>query len=138
MPTIRPKKQSQGVRRSRAWRGRPARPAPKLAARPRNASAEIGELARKRAEAEAAIAEARKSHARLREAIEHLPQGIVFLDAEAATSCGTSSTPKSTAAAPTVRPGAKLDDTLRIGVARGDYPEAAGREEDWIAERLAA
>ncbi|MCW2197591.1 putative bifunctional diguanylate cyclase/phosphodiesterase, partial [Bradyrhizobium elkanii] len=27
-------------------------------------------------------------------------------------------------------------DTIRIGVARGDYPEAAGREEEWIAERL--
>jgi hypothetical protein len=27
-------------------------------------------------------------------------------------------------------------DTLRIGVARGDYPEAAGREEEWMAERL--
>ena len=37
---------------------------------------------RKRAEAEAAIADARKSHERLREAIDILPQGIVFLDAE--------------------------------------------------------
>ncbi|MGX8249003.1 PAS-domain containing protein, partial [Escherichia coli] len=32
--------------------------------------------------------------------------------------------------------GARLEDTIRIGVARGDYPEAAGREEEWIAERL--
>ncbi|MEI9926375.1 MAG: hypothetical protein WDN50_26165 [Bradyrhizobium sp.] len=37
---------------------------------------------RMRAEAEAAIAEARKSHERLREAIDILPQGIVFLDAD--------------------------------------------------------
>ena len=38
----------------------------------------------KRAEAEAAIAvlEARKAHSRLRDAIDILPQGIVFLDAE--------------------------------------------------------
>ena len=48
----------------------------------RRAAAEIGEIVRKRAEAEAAIAEARKSHERLREAIDILPQGIVFLDAE--------------------------------------------------------
>ena len=27
----------------------------------------------------------------------------------------------------------RLEDTLRIGVARGDYPEAIGREEEWIA-----
>ena len=38
--------------------------------------------ARLKAEAEAAIADARKSHERLREAIDILPQGIVFLDAE--------------------------------------------------------
>ena len=34
------------------------------------------------------------------------------------------------------RPGARLEDTIRVGVARGDYPEAIGREEEWIAERL--
>src|SRR5205823_3042674 len=33
-------------------------------------------------------------------------------------------------------PGARLQDTIRIGVARGDYPEAIGREQEWIAERL--
>ncbi|MBW8753196.1 MAG: EAL domain-containing protein [Sphingomonadales bacterium] len=32
--------------------------------------------------------------------------------------------------------GAKLADTLRQGVERGDYPEAIGREEDWFTERL--
>ncbi len=32
--------------------------------------------------------------------------------------------------------GARLEDTLRVGVARGDYPEAAGHEDEWIAERL--
>jgi diguanylate cyclase (GGDEF)-like protein/PAS domain S-box-containing protein len=35
------------------------------------------------------------------------------------------------------KPGAKLADTIRIGVERGDYPEAIGREEEWIAGRLA-
>ena len=44
---------------------------------------------------------------------------------KAATSCGTSNTPTSTSAAPTCsKPGASSQDTLRIGVARGDYPEA--------------
>jgi signal transduction histidine kinase len=32
--------------------------------------------------------------------------------------------------------GRKLADTLAIGVARGDYPDAIGREEAWIDERL--
>ncbi|MEO6153244.1 MAG: PAS-domain containing protein [Croceibacterium sp.] len=35
-----------------------------------------------------------------------------------------------------LRPGARLADTLKIGVARGDYPESAGREEAWLAERM--
>ena len=60
--------------------GRPAKPSPKLSAKRRRAAPEIGEIVRKRAEAEAAIAEARKSHERLREAIDILPQGIVFLE----------------------------------------------------------
>jgi diguanylate cyclase (GGDEF)-like protein/PAS domain S-box-containing protein len=90
-----------------------------------------------RAEAEAAIADARKSHERLREAIDILPQGIVFLDAEgryilwnkryAEIYSGSSDL---------FEPGARLQDTIRVGVERGDYPEAIGREEEWIAERL--
>src|SRR6202166_1037684 len=117
--------------------GRPAKPSPKLSGSGR-VSAEIGEIVRKRAEAEAAIADARKSHERLREAIDILPQGIVFLDAEGryilwnkkySEIYGRSSD--------LFKPGARLQDTIRIGVERGDYPEAIGREEQWIAERLA-
>ena len=33
-------------------------------------------------------------------------------------------------------PGTTFEDIIRFGVARGQYPEAAGREEEWIAERL--
>jgi len=54
---------------------------PRFARAPQPVS-ERDELLRRRAEAEAAIAEARKSHERLRQAIDILPQGIVFLDAE--------------------------------------------------------
>ncbi|TNF59020.1 MAG: hypothetical protein EP307_11175 [Rhodobacteraceae bacterium] len=35
-------------------------------------------------------------------------------------------------------PGARFEDIIRKGVARGQYPAAAGREEEWIRERLAA
>jgi len=87
---------------------------------------------------EAAIAAARRSHERLREAIDILPQGIVFLDAEGryilwnkkyADIYSTS--------ADLFAPGARLEDTIRIGVQRGDYPDAIGREEEWLSERLA-
>jgi PAS domain-containing protein len=83
MPRNRPKT-AKKLKRAAIARipGRPAKPSPKLAGNSRRVSAEIGEMVRKRAEAEAAIAEARRSHERLREAIDILPQGIVFLDAE--------------------------------------------------------
>jgi len=122
--------------------GRPAKPSPKLQGKPeakrRRVSAEIGEIVRKRAEAEAAIAEARKSHERLREAIDILPQGIVFLDADGRYILWNKKYSEIyNRSSDLFQPGARLQDTIRIGVERGDYPEAVGREEEWIAERLA-
>ncbi len=99
--------------------------------------AEIGEIVRMRAEAEAAIAEARKSHERLREAIDILPQGIVFLDAEGRYILWNKKYAEIYhRSSDLFAPGARLQDTIRVGVERGDYPEAIGREEEWIAERL--
>ena len=37
-----------------------------------------------------------------------------------------------------MRPGTRFEEILRYGLERGQYPEAAGREEDWLAERLRA
>ncbi|MGY4456076.1 putative bifunctional diguanylate cyclase/phosphodiesterase [Bradyrhizobium sp. LB13.1] len=109
---------------------------PRFARAPRPPS-ERDEVLRSRAEAEAAIAEARKSHERLRQAIEILPQGIVFLDAEGRYVLWNKQYAEIySKTADLFEEGARLEDTLRIGVARGDYPEAAGHEEDWIAERL--
>src|SRR5450756_3021024 len=117
--------------------GRPAKPSPKLSGGSRRVSAEVGEIARMRAEAEAAIAEARKSHERLREAIDILPQGIVFLDAEGRYILWNKKYSEIySRSSDLFKPGARLQDTIRIGVDRGDYPEAVGREEEWIAERL--
>ncbi|MBB5049042.1 diguanylate cyclase (GGDEF)-like protein/PAS domain S-box-containing protein [Rhodopseudomonas rhenobacensis] len=111
---------------------------PKPAAKDRRVAVEIGEVVRKRAAADAAIAEARKSHARLREAIDILPQGIVFLDAEGRYILWNKKYAEIyNRTADLFRPGARMADTLRIGVARGDYPEALGREEEWMAERMA-
>src|SRR6478672_10331514 len=125
--------------------GRPAKPDPgisgRLSRRPsrrrKPASADRGETVRARAEAETAIAEARKAHERLREAIDILPQGIVFLDAEGRYILWNKEYAEIyNRSADLFAPGARLADTIRIGVARGDYPEAKGREEEWIAERL--
>jgi PAS domain S-box-containing protein len=34
-------------------------------------------------------------------------------------------------------PGGKFEDILRIGAERGEYPSAVGREQEWVAERMA-
>jgi diguanylate cyclase (GGDEF)-like protein/PAS domain S-box-containing protein len=95
------------------------------------------EVLRSRAEAEAAIANAHRSHERLRQAIDILPQGIVFLDAEGRYVLWNKKYAEIySKTADLFEEGARLEDTLRIGVARGDYPEAAGHEDEWIAERL--
>ncbi len=138
MPKIRPTRKrlkSPPVKRIRPL-GQPGKPSPKIPTRGLKAAA-VDEVVRQRAEAEAAIAEARKSHERLREAIDILPQGVVFLDAEGRYILWNKKYAEIyNRSSDLFQPGAKLEDTIRIGVARGDYPEAIGREEEWIAERI--
>src|SRR6476646_2696689 len=138
MPRIRPTKAKRGKRAAiTRIPGRPTKPSPKLAGNSRRAAADIGEIVRNRAEAEAAIAEARKSDERLREAIDLLPQGIVFLDSEGRYILWNKKYAEIySRSADLFKPGARLQDTIRVGVERGDYPEATGREEEWIAERV--
>src|SRR5258708_6326902 len=139
MPKIRPTT-AKRLKRAAIARihGRPAKPRPKLSGSRPRAPVEIGEIVRKRAEAEAAIADARKSHERLREAIDILPQGIVFLDPDGRYILWNKKYSEIySRSSDLFKPGARLQDTIRIGVERGDYPEAIGREEEWIAERLA-
>ncbi|HKS18820.1 MAG TPA: EAL domain-containing protein [Bradyrhizobium sp.] len=139
MPKFRPKSINRGKRAAMTRiRSRRAKPSLKISGSGGRAAAEIGELVRKRAEAEAAIADARKSHDRLREAIDILPQGIVFLDAEGRYILWNKKYAEIyNRSSDLFEPGARLQDTIRVGVERGDYPEAVGREEEWIAERLA-
>ena len=125
-------------RPKRASRQSKRRPAPGRQTAKGKGNGRRDALVQARAEAERAIAEARTSHARLREAIDILPQGIVFLDSEgryilwnqqyADIYKGSSDL---------FEVGRRLEETLRIGVERGNYPEAIGREDAWIAERLA-
>src|SRR3954453_20474577 len=135
MPNKKPKtaKRPKQPTRIRVF-GRPEKPASKLPGSRRHVA---GEIARKRAEVEAAIANARKSHERLREAIDILPQGIVFLDADGRYILWNKKYAEIyNRSSDLFKPGARLQDTIRIGVERGDYPEAIGREEEWIADRI--
>jgi diguanylate cyclase (GGDEF)-like protein/PAS domain S-box-containing protein len=138
MPTSRQIKHKKRKRAAMARKaGRPVKAMPKLRDIGRPLSADHAEITHRRAQAEAAIADAKKSHDRLREAIDILPQGIVFLDAEGRYILWNKRYAEIySRSSDLFEPGARFADTIRIGVARGDYPEAIGREEEWIAERL--
>ncbi len=131
-------KARSGVEKQRAAAGALARRlARRLSAVFGTIAARGAELKNARAVAEAAVATANAAHKRLREALEILPQGIVFLDAEGRYILWNQKYADIyKRSADLFKVGAKLEDTLRVGVARGDYPSAKGREEEWIAQRL--
>ncbi len=82
--------------------------------------------------------EARNARDRLRDAIEAIPEGVVFLDAEGRYVLWNRRYAEIYhRSADLFRPGVRLADTLRTGVMRGDYPDAVGREAAWLDERLA-
>ncbi len=83
------------------------------------------------------VRNAQAAERRLREAIDILPEGIVFLDREGRYILWNQQYADIyKRSADLFEVGIKLEDTLRIGVARGDYPASCGCEEAWIAERL--
>ena len=99
-----------------------------------------GSAVRGASHAAIAQAEARASRAesRLREALNVLPEGIVFLDHEGRYVLWNDAYAEIYAkSADLFREGVRMADTLRVGVERGDYPQAIGREEEWLAERMA-
>jgi len=68
-----------------------------------------------------------------------LPTGVVFLDSELRYILWNKAYGEIYhRSADLFRPGRPLSETLRIGVQRGDYPAAIGREDAWLAERIAA
>ncbi|MFN3522054.1 MAG: ATP-binding protein [Phenylobacterium sp.] len=84
-----------------------------------------------------AEAEARLARDRLRAALDALPEGVVFLDADGRYVLWNKRYAEIYhRSADLFSTDARLADTLTIGVARGDYPEAQGREAEWLAERL--
>jgi diguanylate cyclase (GGDEF)-like protein/PAS domain S-box-containing protein len=85
-----------------------------------------------------AEAMAQRAEDRLRMALDALPEGIVFLDADGRYILWNKSYAEIySGSSDLFEVGARLEDTLRIGVARGNYPEAVGREEAWLQSRLA-
>ncbi|EPX83026.1 hybrid sensor histidine kinase/response regulator [Salipiger mucosus] len=74
---------------------------------------------------------------RMWSAIEELPDGFVIYDSDdRLLMCNAPYRRLYATSAPAIVPGAGFEDILRYGLAQGQYPEAEGREEAWLEERL--
>jgi PAS domain S-box-containing protein len=70
-------------------------------------------------------------------ALEALPDGFVLYDAQdRLLLCNSRYRELYAMSADAIRPGARFEDIIRIGVARGQYADALEDPERWIAERL--
>lgn len=81
--------------------------------------------------------DAAAARATLIAAVEALQDGFVLYDAEdRLVICNERYRQIYARSAEAIVPGARFEDILRFGLANGEYAEAVGREEDWLAERL--
>ncbi len=75
---------------------------------------------------------------RMWSAVEELPDGFVIYDAEdRLLMCNDPYREIYSTSAEAMVPGTAYEEILRYGLARGQYIEALGREEEWLEERLA-
>ena len=75
----------------------------------------------------------------LRTAIEALPDGFVLYDADdRLVICNQRYREIYASSAQVMRQGVTFREILQFGLKNGQYAEAIGREEDWLAERMAA
>ncbi len=92
---------------------------------------------RRIARAQADLETARATQMRLLDALDTLPEGIVILDSDGRyVAWNKQYLAMYPNTADLIQVGATLEDAVRAGIARGEYPEAAGREEEWLTERL--
>ncbi len=95
-------------------------------------------LAEAHAQAERAEQEARAAHARLLAAFEVVPEGLALFDAEDRYVLWNQRYAQLYAESnDKIVVGMPFEERLRWGLERGQYPDAVGREEEWLAERLA-
>ena len=73
----------------------------------------------------------------LRDGIDTIPAGfVIYDDQDRLVMCNQSHRRFYPETADHLVPGVRFADILREGLARGRFPDAKGREEEWLAERL--
>ena len=80
-----------------------------------------------------------QAEALLRSSLETIGEAFVIYDAEdRLVFCNEEYRNIYPISAPVIEPGRRFEEIVRYGLERGQYPEAVGREEAWLAERMAA
>nr|WP_254813741.1 response regulator [Rhodovulum sp. ES.010] len=70
-------------------------------------------------------------------AVEAIPDGFVLYDHEdRLVMCNDRYREFYTESADVMEPGTRFEDILRHGLERGQYPDAVGREEEWLNDRM--
>ncbi|WFU75484.1 EAL domain-containing protein [Bradyrhizobium sp. CB2312] len=95
-------------------------------------------LADAKSAAERAEAAARAAHTHLTDALDVVPEGLAVFDKDDRLVLWNRQYAEFYAASEeALAAGTPFESILRVGLARRQYPEAAGREEEWLAERMA-
>ncbi|MDP6351115.1 MAG: PAS-domain containing protein, partial [Alphaproteobacteria bacterium] len=82
-------------------------------------------------------AQARTAQERLASAIDRLSETVALFDPDRRLIiCNLAWREVNREVADQIRPGMRLEDHLRVGLEHGHYPDARGREEAWLRERL--
>jgi PAS domain S-box-containing protein len=90
------------------------------------------------AEAEKAGKETSAAHTRLREAFDVVPEALALFDADDRYVIWNQRCAELYERTPNaIQVGKRFEDVLRDGLAAGQYPEAQGREGEWLARRMA-
>jgi len=99
----------------------------------------LAQIASTLIDARDAACRARASDGRVRDAVEALADGFVLFDADdRMVVCNERYKQLYEASRPALVPGARFVDILAYGLAHGQYPEAVGREREWLEERMRA
>jgi diguanylate cyclase (GGDEF)-like protein/PAS domain S-box-containing protein len=96
------------------------------------------ERAAQTAESAAAIAEAaaQTAHERLLAAFEVVPEGLVLFDADDRLVLWNRRLTELYSKTTNIRVGTRFEDLVRDGLAHGQYPDALGRQDEFLAERV--
>ena len=73
----------------------------------------------------------------MRDALESISEGFAFFDeSDRLVICNEAYRLMHSLSQDAIFAGARFEDVLRAGLAKGQYPDAIGREQEWMAERL--